>query len=99
MKHTLDVILCRLTSCLKLSLRDGATESRVGCTINRSRTLAEVLTPHLTRTPALHTFTATMDVEMGDVAYDIDIDVGAGVQTSAQPQQQVGCAARDAVLY
>lgn len=31
-----------------------------------------------------------MDVEMGDVAYDIDIDVGAGVQTSsAQPQQQV----------
>lgn len=36
--------------------------------------------------------TANMDVEMGDVAYDIDIDVGAGVATSAQPQQQVSAA-------
>ena len=35
-----------------------------------------------------------MDVEMGDAAYDIDIDVGAGVQTSAQPQQQVSRARR-----
>ena len=30
-----------------------------------------------------------MDVEMGDVGYDIDIDVGASLDsTSAQPQPQ-----------
>lgn len=39
-----------------------------------------------------------MDVEMGDVGYDIDIDVGASVETtSAQPQQQVSSAWRAAV--
>lgn len=71
------------------------TVSRVVCTICRSRNL-ELTSNHPTHplSQICTYFTAKMDVEMGDAAYDIDIDVGAGVQTSAQPQQQVSRARR-----
>ena len=41
-----------------------------------------------------------MDVEMGDVGYDIDIDVGASLNTTSAPpppQQDVSSARRVAV--